>query len=134
MGHLPVHPPSPGLLAHPAASALALDQLEGGQVVGMVVEEHETAGAQQCHHLAQGRSSGGGGTRKTGLSHGLGLGLGRGWAGAGLTSHSPRPSSAPRSSSLCVFLGLCLCLRPRLGLGLGLGLCLGVRVEGMWVV
>ena len=72
MGHLPVHPPSPGLLAHPAAAAVALDQLEGGQVVGMVVEEHETAGAQQCHHLATGRSSSGGGTRKTGLGHGLG--------------------------------------------------------------
>ena len=72
MGHLPVHSKSPGLLTHPAASSLALDQLEGGQVVGVIMEEHETAGAQQMHQLATGRWSGGGQKRKTGLGHGLG--------------------------------------------------------------
>jgi hypothetical protein len=77
VGHLPVHPQSPGLLAHPAAAAVALDQLEGGQVVGMVVEEHETAGVKQGHHLATGRWCSGGQARKTGLGHGLGLGLSR---------------------------------------------------------
>jgi len=72
VGHLPMHPPSPGLLTHPAASALAVDQLERGQVVGVVMEEHEAAGVQQGHQLASGRWSGGGQKRKTGLGHGLG--------------------------------------------------------------
>jgi len=72
VGHLPVHSQSPGLLTHPAAASLALDQLEGGQVVGMVLEEHETAGVQQGHHLTADLSNGGGQKRKTGLGHGLG--------------------------------------------------------------
>jgi len=49
-----------------------VDQLERGQVVGVVMEEHEAAGVQQGHQLASGRWSGGGQKRKTGLGHGLG--------------------------------------------------------------
>ena len=47
MGHLPVNAPSPGLLSHPTAPSLAMDQLEGGKIIGMILETHKTAGLEQ---------------------------------------------------------------------------------------
>ena len=73
VGNLPVNTASPGLLPHPAGPPLTLDQLEGGQVGGMVAEKHETAWTQQRHHLAIGLSMGWGRAWKTGLGHGLEL-------------------------------------------------------------
>ena len=43
---------APALLAAPAATALAADHLEGGQVIGMIVQLHETAGVKQLDQLA----------------------------------------------------------------------------------
>jgi len=54
MGNLPMNALPPGLLTHPAGASLALDQQKGGEIVGMVVEKHETAGTQERHHLAAG--------------------------------------------------------------------------------
>ena len=41
--HFPVHVLTPGLLAHPAASTAALNQLKGRQVFGLVFQGHEGA-------------------------------------------------------------------------------------------
>mgnify|MGYP004112740079 CR=1 len=49
--HFPVHVLAPGLLAHPAASTSALNQLERWQVGGLVLQGHEGARPQQRHHL-----------------------------------------------------------------------------------
>ena len=51
MLNFPLHVGSPGLLAHPAASAAAVKHLEGRQVAGLVVESHKAARLQQRHHL-----------------------------------------------------------------------------------
>jgi hypothetical protein len=53
MGHLPLHQNPPRLLPHPAAASLALDQLKGRQVVGMVAQPHEGAGPQQVKYVTQ---------------------------------------------------------------------------------
>ena len=45
------HVGSPGLLAHPAASAAAVKHLERRQVAGLVVESHKATRLQQRHHL-----------------------------------------------------------------------------------
>jgi hypothetical protein len=47
VGHLPLHPLPPGLLPYPAAAAAAVDQLERGQVAGVVDQLHEAAGTEQ---------------------------------------------------------------------------------------
>ena len=49
--HFPVHVLTPGLLAHPAASTTALNQLKRRQVGGLVLQGHEGARPQQRHHL-----------------------------------------------------------------------------------
>ena len=51
MLNFPLHMGSPGLLAHPAASAAAVKHLEGWQVAGLVVDSHKAARLQQRHHL-----------------------------------------------------------------------------------
>ena len=51
MLNFPLHVGSPGLLAHPAASAAAVKHLEGRQVAGLVIEPHKAARLQQRHHL-----------------------------------------------------------------------------------
>ena len=51
MLNFPLHVGSPGLLAHPAASAAAVKHLERRQVAGLVVESHKAARLQQRHHL-----------------------------------------------------------------------------------
>ena len=72
MLHLPVHQRSPGLLAHPAAAAAAVNQLEGGQVVGLIAQFHETAGLEQFHHVAGGAALGGTVGRAGCVRHGWG--------------------------------------------------------------
>ena len=51
MLNFPLHVGSPGLLAHPAASAAAVKHLEGRQVAGLVVESHKAARPKKRHHL-----------------------------------------------------------------------------------
>ncbi len=53
MGHFQVKQVAPGLLADPAAAAATLDQLKGGQIVGMIVQPHESAGPQQFKHIGE---------------------------------------------------------------------------------
>ena len=51
MGDFPVHQMTPRLLPNPAASPSAENQLEGGQVRGLVVQLDEAARLEQFHHI-----------------------------------------------------------------------------------
>ena len=51
VGHLQLDQLAPGLLPDPAATATTMDQLEGGQVVGMIRKKHEGSWPQQLEHL-----------------------------------------------------------------------------------
>ena len=51
MFHFPLHVGSPGLLSNPATASPAMQELEGRQVGGLVVEPYEAARPQQRHHL-----------------------------------------------------------------------------------
>ena len=52
MGHLLLNKLSPGLLSDPAAAATAMDQLERGQVLGMVRQTNKGSRPEQLKHLA----------------------------------------------------------------------------------
>jgi hypothetical protein len=67
----PLHLGAPGLLAHPAAAAAAAQQLEGGQVGGLVAQPHKTARVQQLQHVGRWLGVGaGGGQRQAGAGDG----------------------------------------------------------------
>ena len=53
MRDLPLHGLAPGLLAHPAAPAAAMDQLKRRQIVRLVLQGHEAAWLQQRYHLGR---------------------------------------------------------------------------------
>ena len=74
VGHFKLDQLAPGLLPDPAATATTMDQLKGGQVVGMVRETHEGSRPQQLKDLGSLPAMG---------SVGTGLGLGRCWERTG---------------------------------------------------
>ena len=54
VSHLPVDQTPPGLLTHTAAAAPAADQLEGGEILGLVAQLDEGAGLKQFQHRRTG--------------------------------------------------------------------------------
>jgi len=51
VGHFPLHQLPPGLLAHPTATALALDQLKRRQIVRLIHQFHKAPGGEQLDHF-----------------------------------------------------------------------------------
>jgi 23S rRNA (cytidine1920-2'-O)/16S rRNA (cytidine1409-2'-O)-methyltransferase len=51
VGHFPLHQLPPGLLAHPAATALALDQLKRRQIGRLIHQFHKAPGGEQLDHI-----------------------------------------------------------------------------------
>ena len=50
---LPLHELAPSLLAHPAATAAAMDQLKRRQIVRLILQGHKASWLQQWDHLGR---------------------------------------------------------------------------------